>query len=164
MVTPTVTPCAPDAVRDTPPVGATRSTTQRLATFIAPYHIVWYGHDMTALPAPAWPVLVLAAISAVDGALCLGPVAFIAECFSDVGFPRRYWPLMPIIKFAAAGGLVAGVWIPVLGSLTTASLVLYFLVAIAMHVRMRDFGRNLFLNATGMLGICTATLAFCFLV
>jgi hypothetical protein len=70
---------------------------------------------------------------------------------------------MPVIKFAAAGGLT-GVWIPVLGALTTGSLVLYFIIAIAMHVRMRDLGRNLCLNATGMLTMCTATLAFSFLL
>ena len=119
---------------------------------------------MTSLPNPAWPVVVLAVISAVDGLMCLKPAGFIAECFTDVGFPQRYWPLMPVIKFAAAVGLLAGVWIPVLGALTTGSLVLYFIIAIAMHVRMRDLGRNLFLNATGMLTICTATLAFCFLL
>lgn len=111
---------------------------------------------MTSLPAPTWPVLALAAITAVDGALCLKPAGFIAQCFRNVGFPRRYWPLMPVIKFAATAGLLAGVWVPVLGLLTTGCLVLYFLVAIAMHIRMRDFGRNLFLNATGMLTICTA--------
>jgi hypothetical protein len=119
---------------------------------------------MTSFPAPAWPVLVLAIISAGDAVLCLKPAGFIAQCFTDVGFPRRYWPLMPIIKIAAAAGLVAGLWISVLGLLTTAALVLYFLLAVAMHVRMRDFGRNLFLNATGMLSICMATLVFSFLV
>ena len=70
---------------------------------------------------------------------------------------------MPVIKLAAAAGLVAGIWVPVLGILTTGSLVLYFVIAIGMHVRMRDFGRTLFLNATGMLTICVATLAFSFL-
>lgn len=119
---------------------------------------------MTSLPDPTWPVLVLAAISAGDGILCLKPVAFIAQCLRDVGFPPKYWPLLPVIKLAAATGLVAGIWIPVLGILTSASLVVYFLVAISMHVRMRDFGRNLYFNATGMLGICTATLVGCFLL
>jgi hypothetical protein len=119
---------------------------------------------MTLLPDPTWPVLVLAAISAVDGVLCLKPAGFIAQCFRNVGFPPRYWPLMPVIKFAATAGLLAGVWVPALGILTTGCLVLYFLVAIAMHIRMRDFGRNLFLNATGMLTICTATLVVCFLM
>ena len=59
---------------------------------------------------------------------------------------------------------MAGVWVPVLGILTTGCLVFYFLVAMAMHVRMRDLSRNLFLNATGMLIICTATLAVCFVL
>jgi hypothetical protein len=40
--------------------------------------------------------------------------------------------------------------------------VLYFIVAIAMHVRVRDLGRNLFVNATGMLLICVSTGLYCF--
>jgi len=35
-------------------------------------------------------------------------------------------------------------------------------VAISMHIRARDFGRNLFLNAAGMLLICAATLVLSF--
>ncbi|GAA2231018.1 DoxX family protein [Promicromonospora sukumoe] len=119
---------------------------------------------MVLLPDPVWPVVVLAVISLVDGVLCLRPVPFIAQCFEDVGFPRRYWWVASPIKFAAAAGLVAGIWVPGLGVLTVACLVLYFVVAIAMHVRARDFGRNLFLNATGMLVVCVATLVFSFLV
>jgi hypothetical protein len=119
---------------------------------------------MTLLPDPIWPVIVLAVISAVDGVLCLKPVRFIADCFEDVGWPRRLWWVMPPIKFAAAGGLVLGIWVPGLAALTTACLVAYFVVAISMHVRARDLGRNLFLNATGMLLLCVATGIFCFLV
>lgn len=120
--------------------------------------------DVLLLPDPAWPVIVLAVISAIDGVLCIKPVAFIAQCFEDVGWPRRHWWMMPPIKFAAAAGLVAGIWVPVLGFVTTVCLVAYFVVAIAMHIRARDFGRNLFVNATGMLLICVATLVFSFLV
>ena len=47
---------------------------------------------------------------------------------------------------------------------TAAALVLYFVVAVIMHIRARDLGRDLFLNATGMLLICLATLVFSFLV
>lgn len=119
---------------------------------------------MTWLPDPSWPVVVLAVISAVDGALCLKPAAFIGQCLSDVGFPQRFWPVLPAVKFAAAAGLVVGLRVPVLGFLTCAALVLYFIVAIALHVRARDYGRNLFVNATGMLAVCTATLVGCFLL
>lgn len=119
---------------------------------------------MTLLPEPVWPVIVLAAISAVDGVLCIKPARFVAQCFRDVGWPRRLWWMMPPIKFAAAAGLVLGIWVPGLAALTTACLIAYFLVAISMHIRARDLGRNLFLNATGMLVLCVATALWCFLL
>ncbi len=119
---------------------------------------------VTLLPDPVWPVLVLAAISLVDGLLCIKPAPFVARCFDDVRWPRRFWWMMPPIKFAAAGGLVVGIWVPWLAALTTLCLVLYFLVAIGMHVRARDLGRNLFVNACGMLLLCVATGIYCFLV
>jgi hypothetical protein len=115
------------------------------------------------LPDPVWPVIVLAVIQLVDGLLCIKPVGFVARCFEDVNFPRRFWWLTAPVKFAAAAGLLAGLWVPYLGALTTAAVILYFLVAIAMHIGAGDFGRNLFLNATGMLGISAATFLFCFL-
>lgn len=71
---------------------------------------------------------------------------------------------MAPLKFAAALGLIVGIWVPYLGAVTSASLVLYFIIAIFMHIRARDFGRNLFLNAFGMMTISTATLVACFLV
>ena len=57
-------------------------------------------------------------------------------------------------------GLIIGIWVEPLALLTSAALVAYFLIAISMHVRARDFGRNLFVNATGMLIICIALLVF----
>ncbi|MEO7588112.1 MAG: DoxX family protein [Arachnia sp.] len=119
---------------------------------------------MSLLPDPGWPVIVLAAISLVDALICIKPAAFIAQCFNDVGWPRRYWWLMPPVKLAAAVGLIAGIWIPALAAVTTGCMVLYFLVAITMHIRARDVGRNLLLNATGMLLICLATGVYCFLI
>ncbi|MFI6086165.1 DoxX family protein [Streptomyces sp. NPDC051217] len=101
-----------------------------------------------------WPVVVLAVIQFGDGVLCVGPVRFVRECFEGVGFPRRWWWVTPPVKFAAAAGLVAGIWVPVLGAVTVWALVGYFVVAISTHVRARDFGRNLFLNAVGMLVVC----------
>ena len=107
-------------------------------------------------PDPTWPVLVLAVIQFGDGLLCVKPAAFIAECFEAVRWPRRWWWLMPVIKFAAAAGLLAGLWVPYLAALTCAALIWYFVAAIGMHIAARDFGRNLFVNATGMLAICVA--------
>jgi hypothetical protein len=122
------------------------------------------GAVMTLLPEPICPVVGLALIQLADGILCIRPVAFVAQCFEDVRWPRRYWWLMPPVKFAAAAGLIAGIWIVYLGVVTCAALGLYFVVAITMHIAARDFGRNLFMNAAEMLLIGVATLVFCFVV
>lgn len=117
---------------------------------------------MSTLPDPVWPVLGLALIQLVDAVLCLRPVAPIAACFDAVAFPRRLWWVFPVVKFAAVAGLLAGLWVSGLGLLTCLALVLYFVLAVAAHVRVRDFSRNLFLNATGMLVICVAVTAVSF--
>jgi hypothetical protein len=109
---------------------------------------------------PWWPVAGLAAVQVVDAALCWKPVGFIAQCFRDVHFPRRYWPVMTPLKLAAAAGLLVGIWWQPLAVITSACLVAYFVLAVAMHIRARDFGRNLFMNATGMLVISIATFVF----
>ncbi|HST85212.1 MAG TPA: DoxX family protein [Kineosporiaceae bacterium] len=118
--------------------------------------------ELLSLPAPVWPVALLAGVQLIDGLLCLRPVRFIADCFNAVGWPRRFWRLMPVLKFAAAAGLVLGVWVPYLALLGCLGLVAYFVTAIGMHVRAEDFGRNLFVNAAGMLLICTAVTLVCF--
>ncbi len=100
----------------------------------------------------------LAAVQLGDAALCLRPVGFVRACLEDVDFPRRYWRLLPVLKTASAVGLIVGIWFLPLAVLTTASLVAYFLVAVSLHLRAKDYGRNLFLNATGMLVLCTAAL------
>lgn len=115
-------------------------------------------------PLVTWPLIVLAALQVVDGILCITPAPFIAACFEAVNWPRRLWWMMPPLKFAAAAGLVVGIWVPYLAALTCAALVAYFLVAIGMHLGARDFSRNLFLNASGMLVICVGTGVLCFLV
>ena len=48
--------------------------------------------------------------------------------------------MMAPIKFAAAAGLVGGIWIPYLAAVTSAALILYFVIAISMHIAARDFG------------------------
>ncbi len=117
---------------------------------------------MLPFPDPIWPVVALAIITAVDGVLCVKPAAFIDACFEDVGWPRRLRWMMPATKFAAVAGLIAGIWVPYLGAVTSSALVVYFLLAIAAHLRARDFGRNLFVNATGMLAVCVAVTLYCF--
>ncbi|TAM65056.1 DoxX family protein [Mycobacterium sp.] len=107
-----------------------------------------------------WPLAALAVIQLADAALCWKPVGFIRDCLVDVRFPRRFWRVLPVLKVASAAGLIIGIWFPPLALVTGVALVGYFIIAITMHVTTRDFGRNLFVNATGMLALCAATLGF----
>jgi hypothetical protein len=118
---------------------------------------------VTATPDPVWPIVLLAAIQLVDAILCIRPASFVAQCFEAVRWPRHRWWMMPPIKVAAAVGLIVGIWIPYLGAITCAALVTYFVLAILMHIRARDFGRNLFINASGMLALCVAVVVVCFI-
>jgi hypothetical protein len=103
--------------------------------------------------------------------MCFKPVGFIARCFTDVGLPRALWPVMPWVKVAATAGLIAGLWVPYVGALTSAALVVYFVCAVTAHIRARDpstssghrIGRNLVLNATLSLVLCVAVFVLCFL-
>jgi hypothetical protein len=114
--------------------------------------------SLTSLPDPAWPVLVLAVVQLTDGILCVKPAAFIARCLEDVAWPRELWWLMPTTKIAAAAGLTLGIWVPFLGLAATVGVIAYFVAAITLHVRAKDFGRNLFVNAGGMLALSVAAL------
>jgi hypothetical protein len=111
---------------------------------------------------PTWPLFVLAAIQLADAGASWKPLWFVAACLTDVGFPRRFWWVFTPIKLAAAAGLVIGAWIPEIGLPACLGLIVYFLLAIGAHVRARDFGRNLFVNAVGMLLLSAGTTYLCF--
>jgi hypothetical protein len=109
---------------------------------------------MGSTPDPAWPVIVLAVIQLADAFFCLRPLPFVRDCLEGVRFPPRHWWLLTPIKLAAGAGLLAGLVVPYLAAVVTTALVAYFLIAIGMHLRAHDLGRNLCLNASGMLATC----------
>ena len=109
---------------------------------------------------PWWPLAVLAAIQVVDAGLSWRPVAFVATCLRNVGFPEPLWPMLTPVKASAAVGLVLGIWWPDLALVVSAALVLYFGVAISMHVKAGDLGRDLYVNASGMFVLCLAVFGF----
>jgi hypothetical protein len=59
------------------------------------------------------------------------------------GVPRSWMPALGVPKAVAALGLVAGFWIPGIGTAAAAGLVLFFICAIATHLRMRDYSLGL---------------------
>ncbi|MFC7549207.1 DoxX family protein [Plantactinospora sp. GCM10030261] len=115
---------------------------------------------MTIQADPVWPVLALAALQLVDALLCVKPVGFVARCLDDVGFPRRFWRLLPPVKLAACAGLLLGLVVPYLGLATCLALVAYFAVAVTMHLRARDIGRNI--TNAALIGLASAAVVLCF--
>jgi hypothetical protein len=103
------------------------------------------------IPEPVWAAPVLAVIQLADAAFCAVPLRFVTECLDDVRLPHRVRPLLPFLKVAAAIGLTAGLWVEYLGAVTAFCVTAYFVLAVGAHIRVRDFGRNIF-NATVLLG------------
>ena len=63
------------------------------------------------------------------------PVKVVHE---TVGVPLKYFPLLAACELAGAVGLVLGILWPILGIAAGAGLELYFLGAIASHLRVGD--------------------------
>ena len=103
------------------------------------------------IPDPVWAAPVLAAFQFADAAFSRRPLWFVRQCLEDVRFPRRYWGIFTPIKAAAGAGLLAGLWLPYLGAVTAAAMVVYFVLAVGSHLRVGDIGRNLG-SATFLLG------------
>jgi DoxX-like family len=110
---------------------------------------------------PVWPATLLAGAQFVDAVLCAVPAPFVTQCLDDVGFPPRYRFVIAPIKAAAGAGLVGGIVVPGLGALTGGALVAYFFLAVGMHVRAGDLGRNL-VSASGLL-VAAGAVTACFL-
>ncbi len=69
---------------------------------------------------------------------CAVQVAPIKKVLDDLGVPETVRPVLPVVKAAAAVGLLSVTWFPALARLTTAMLTLYFILAVGAHVRARD--------------------------
>ena len=80
----------------------------------------------------------LGALQAGDAVACAIPVAPIAKSLDILGVPENVRPVMPVVKAAAAIGLLSVRWFPGLARLTTAMLTLYFVLAVGAHIRARD--------------------------
>ena len=79
-----------------------------------------------------------AAFQAGDAVACAIPLPPIAKILDDLGVPDSVRPVLPVVKAAAAVGLLSVSWFPALARLTTALLTLYFVLAVGAHIRARD--------------------------
>jgi hypothetical protein len=87
--------------------------------------------------------VVVTVLGAVMAGFSAGSVFFRAEWtvkpLADYGVPRAWWPWLGVAKAAGAAGLLAGLFLPVVGAVAAAGLVLYFLGAVVTVVRARWF-------------------------
>lgn len=94
----------------------------------------------------------LAAMQAGDAVACGLQIAPIKKAFDDVGLAEELRPVIPVVKAASAVGLLSVYRFPALARLTTFMLTVYFVLAVAFHVRARDWSPGL-LAATSFLGL-----------
>ena len=92
---------------------------------------------MAALTSPK-TYAALAAFHAVDAVACGAQVAPIKKALDNLGVPGSIRPVLPVVKAAAAVGLLSVTRFPALARLTTAMLTLYFALAVGAHIRAHD--------------------------
>ncbi|MGH3956022.1 DoxX family protein [Mycobacteroides salmoniphilum] len=90
----------------------------------------------------------LGSFQAVDAALCIQPVPYVAKCLDDVRYPKQNRWIFAPIKAASAMGLIGGIRFPGLAKLTLVMLTVYFSLAVGAHLRVRDIGLNVMSAST----------------
>ena len=94
----------------------------------------------------------LAAIQAGDAVACGLQLPPIKKALDDVNLAAELRPVLPIVKGASAIGLLAVYRFPALARLTTFMCTIYFVLAVAFHVRARDWSPGL-VTAASFLGL-----------
>ena len=85
-------------------------------------------------------VTLLAALMAgFSGVVLLMRAQWIVKALDDYRVPRSWWTWLGVAKAAGAVGLVAGLFVPVIGVLAGIGLVAYFLGAAVTVARARRY-------------------------
>ncbi|WP_444959813.1 DoxX family protein [Nocardiopsis sp. M1B1] len=87
--------------------------------------------------------IVLTLLGAALAAFSAGSVflraQWVVQPLTEYGVPRSWWPWLGAAKAAGAAGLLAGLFVPVVGVLAGVGLVLYFTGAVVTVVRARSY-------------------------
>ncbi|GHC37314.1 DoxX family protein [Streptomyces cinnamoneus] len=83
--------------------------------------------------------LLAAAMAGFSAAALLLRATWVVQPLVEYGVPRSWWNLLGAAKAAGAVGLVAGLFVPFLGVMAGAGLVLYFAGAVVTVVRARSY-------------------------
>jgi hypothetical protein len=101
--------------------------------------------------------LALAVVNAGDAVACTIPLPFIAKILDDLEIPPDVRWVIPVVKAAAAVGLLSVLRFPGLARLATAMLTLYFVLAVGAHARVRDRFYNAIPAAVFLVTFATMT-------
>ncbi|WP_327163029.1 DoxX family protein [Streptomyces zaomyceticus] len=82
---------------------------------------------------------VAAFMAGFSGAAVFFRAAFVVEPLAAYGVPRSWWNRLGAAKAAGAVGLVAGFFVPVVGTAAAIGLVLYFAGAAVTVLRARSY-------------------------
>ena len=110
---------------------------------------------MSLIPDPWWLSCLLGAALLFDVIVSLRPPRFISDCLEGVRFPRDWWWALVVVKACAVVGLIAGLWVPGVGLAAHAGVIVYFLCAIAAHLRARFPGRACWVELPGNVRPCS---------
>lgn len=104
-------------------------------------------------------VLTFAAIG--SGFAKLARVPQVMESMASVGVSRQIIPILAVLEISGGAGVILGIWIPWLGTLSAACLSLYFFGAVSSHLRKKHgiagFGPAFFLF---LIAVATTLLQF----
>ncbi len=94
----------------------------------------------------------LAGLQAFDAVICAAQIPPIKKAFDDVQLKAELRPVIPVVKAASAIGLLSVHRFPALARFTTFMLTIYFVLAVAAHLRVRDISPGL-AAASSFLGL-----------
>jgi hypothetical protein len=80
----------------------------------------------------------LIAVQAFDAVICAIPIQAVRADLDRLGVPDSIRPVIPTVKALSTVGLLVGLRRPRVGRVTSAGLILYFVLAIGAHARTGD--------------------------
>jgi hypothetical protein len=85
----------------------------------------------------------LAVVQAGDAVACGLRIPPIKKALDDVGLAEHLRPVLPVVKAASALGLLSVFRFPGLARFTTFVLTVYFVLAVAFHIKAKDISPGL---------------------
>jgi DoxX-like family len=101
--------------------------------------------------------LLLATLITFSAALKLTHRPKVVESYRTAGVPESWLNSLAALLLLAAAGLIAGLWWTVLGIAAAGGLIIYFVLAVAFHIRANDSAHAI--TPTVLAGVAVAVVA-----